>query len=315
MEKEKKIRGKRGPYKKRKQQDEITKISEEMGDKCFPFKKGKEHFSIIKINKMEHIEKNNDEDEIHDEKIDDMKEQLKKLNSMKFKIKKYYLDNDGKRKRKKKKRKYKSDDIRKKIKVKFHKTLKNIINENLKKAGSKKFFSFLPQIFIGNISKEFNSQFLEYTYKELFSTDFTKYKIKDKDIKLYNKLYQRNIETLEYLENNNEISNISGYNLIKDMKYKDILKAYFSSKQFDYSIIELKNKKENIDYIQEYIKISNNYLKYFASFNKSQNNIDIEEEIINDNNNIGYLFSTDEEYFIEKDLNLFEKNIFNDYLE
>ena len=315
MGKEKRKRGKRGPYKKRKQYNEIINISEEMDDTCFPFKKGNDHFSIIKINKIEQIEENNDEDKIHEEKINDMKEQLKILNSMKFKIIKYYLDDDGKRKRKKKERKYKSDDIRKKIKVKFHKTLRNIINENLKKAGSKKFFTFLPQIFIGNISKGFNSQFLEYTYKELYSTDFTKYKNNDKDIKLNNKLYRRNIETLEYLENNNEISNKSGYNLIKNMKYKDILKAYFSSKEFDYSIIELKNKKENMDYIQEYIKISNNYIQYFASINKSQNNLDIEEEIINDNNNIGNLFSTDAEYFLEKDLNLFEKNIFDDYLE
>ena len=49
------------------------------------------------------------------------------------------------------KRKYKPDDIRKKIKARFHKSIKTIINENLKKAGSKYFFSFLPQIFISSI--------------------------------------------------------------------------------------------------------------------------------------------------------------------
>ena len=32
---------------------------------------------------------------------------------------------------------------------------KNIINENLKKAGSNELFSFIPQFFIGNISKKF----------------------------------------------------------------------------------------------------------------------------------------------------------------
>lgn len=37
------------------------------------------------------------------------------------------------KKKKKKKRKYKPDDIRKKIKVRFHKQIKNIINENLKR--------------------------------------------------------------------------------------------------------------------------------------------------------------------------------------
>lgn len=40
------------------------------------------------------------------------------------------------------KRKYKADDIRKKIKARFHKSIKNIINENLRKAGSKKLFTF-----------------------------------------------------------------------------------------------------------------------------------------------------------------------------
>jgi hypothetical protein len=50
------------------------------------------------------------------------------------------------------KRKYKPDDIRKKIKARFHKSIKNIINENLRKAGSKKLFTFFPQIFISSIN-------------------------------------------------------------------------------------------------------------------------------------------------------------------
>ena len=57
------------------------------------------------------------------------------------------------------KRKYKPDDIRKKIKARFHKAIKNIINENLKKAGSKYYFSFLPQIFISSISRKKTTKF------------------------------------------------------------------------------------------------------------------------------------------------------------
>ena len=303
---EKKIRGKRGPYKKRK--SDVLKIYENIKDICFPFEKGKD-YSRIKMNE-EKGEKYNEE-KIDEEKIYNMNEELHKLNSMKFKIKRYYFDDNGKKKKKKKKRKYKSDDIRKKIKVKFHKTLRNIINNNLKKAGSKKFFSFLPQIFIANISKKFNSQFLEYTYKELFSTDFTKFKNNsDNNNMIINRLYRRNTETLNYLENNEEISKISGYYIIKNMKYKDILKAYFSSKQFDYSIIELKNKKEHIDYIQEYIRVSNNYINYYTSINEPENNFELDEDdIISDNNSIGFLFSTETGFFLEKDIN-FEKNLF-----
>ena len=92
---------------------------------------------------------------------------------MKFKTKKYYINENGKKRRIKKERKYKSDDIRKKIKVKFHKTIKNIINKNLKEVGSKKLFKFLPQIFMGNISQKFNYKYLEYSYKDLLLTDFT----------------------------------------------------------------------------------------------------------------------------------------------
>ena len=313
MEKEKKKRGKRGPYKKRK--EEIKKISEEMDDICFPFKKRKENFCIEKIESLnEEKEEKDDEKNNSEKKLIDIKAEINKFKLMKFKIRKYYLDHNGKRKIAKKKRKYKPDDIRKKIKVKFHKTLKNTINGNLKKAGSEKFFTFLPQIFIGNVSKGFNYKFLEYTYKELFSTDFTKYKDNDKDYKLNNKIYLKNIETLEYLEKNKEISKISGYYLIKNMKYKDILKAYFLSNQFEYSIIELKKKKENMDYIQEYIKLSNNYLEYFASVNESENKDEANEaNLSNEENsdNNGELPSLDIDFFLEKDSNLFDKNFFD----
>ena len=90
----------------------------------------------------------------------------------KFKTKKYFIAENGKKRRIKKKRKFKSDDIRKKIKSRFHKTFKNIINENLKKAGSKKLFDFFPQCFIGNVSKKLNSACLDLTYKELLLKDF-----------------------------------------------------------------------------------------------------------------------------------------------
>ena len=186
------------------------------------------------------------------------------LNKLKFKTTRYYLDENGKKKILKKGRKYKPDDIRKKIKVKIHKTLKTIINNNLKKAGSYKFFKYLPQIFIGNISQKFNYNYLEFTYKDLLLTDFTicgkEYKNKNID---YNN-YLNNKSTVEYLEQNYEISINSGFDLIKNMKYKDILKAYFSSKQYEYSILELKNKKEDFNYIIDYMKLSETYLDYYT---------------------------------------------------
>ena len=58
------------------------------------------------------------------------------------------------KKTKEKQRKEKDDNIRKKIKSGFIKKLREIINNLLKKAGSKYTFESLPQIFIADISKK-----------------------------------------------------------------------------------------------------------------------------------------------------------------
>jgi hypothetical protein len=203
----------------------------------------------------------------------------------KFKTKKYFVSENGKRKRVKKKRKFKPDDIRKKIKARFHKAIKNIINENLKKAGSKELFDFLPQCFIGNISKKTNSKCLELTYKELLSTDFIR-ELNKQDYKNssvdYNK-YKKNLQVLNYLENNPDICQRSGFDLIKDRKYKDILKIYFSSAQFENSLIQLKVEKESSEYIQEYINKASTYVSFYSQANmtpdkKTENESEDEED-------------------------------------
>ena len=196
----------------------------------------------------------------------------------KFKTKKYFITENGKKRRIKKKRKFKSDDIRKKIKSRFHKTFKNIINENLKKSGSKKFFDFLPQCFIGDVSKKTNANCLELTYKELLLTDFSSELNKDnypnKDID-YRK-YLRNKEVIEYLEKNEEICRKSGFDLIKDKKYKDLLNIYFSSGEFEDSLIRLKKENESKEYIQEYVLKAKNYVSFYSKY-KNKNIINDEE--------------------------------------
>lgn len=253
-EKKKLKRGKRGPYKKKKK----PIIKTLTNGKCFPFTTGKGLLSLVKIK-----EKNDEEtsEEINSEYYTKNKLQLYMNN--KFVINKYSIDSEGRQKKLKKTRKYKSDDIRKKIKVHFHKELKNIINQNLKKAGSNELISFLPQFFIGNISKKFNGQYMNTTLEELLLTNFTEfqkdYPNKDIDLKQYNK----NKDTLEYLAKNKEISRISGFDIVKKMKYKEILGKYFSSLEFENSIDFLKDKNESYEYIQEYILMAKNYLDYF----------------------------------------------------
>ena len=226
-------------------------------------------------NSQNSTEKNsgeNEEDSIYTEQITKGKENI----LFKFTTKKYFINSNGKKRRIKKKRKFKSDDIRKKIKSRFHKTFKNIINENLKKAGSTKLFDFFPQCFIGNVSKKLNAESLDLTYKELILKDFVSNKEQNSEKNADYKKYIRNKEVLEYLEDNPEICKKSGFDIIKDRKYKDLLNIYFSSGEFEDSIIRLKKENESKEYIQEYVLKAKNYVSFYSKY-KNKNIINDEE--------------------------------------
>ena len=199
----------------------------------------------------------------------------------------------------KRKRKYKPDDIRKKIKARFHKSIKNIINENLRKAGSNKLFSFLPQVFISSISRAKNHQILNISYRDLIKKDFLseldekKYKNKYKDLIKY----KRNLNVLKYLDENPDICQKSGFDIISKMKYRDLLEEYFRSDEFDKAINKLREENEEEDYIKEYIIKAKSYVKFFSviPFNinirkiTKKDNVTIEikgneKENINENN-------------------------------
>ena len=265
---EEKMTKKRGPYKKKAKKIEKVKTN----DKCFPFNTGKgvvnlpnhsyqlnQNISTIEFSGFS--EENEEKDD--DEDMTLINEQNKDFGIWKFTTKQYFIASNGKKKRVKKKRKFKPDDIRKKIKSRFHKIIKNIINENLKKAGSKELFDFLPQSFIGNISKKINNKALNLTYKEIISTDFNN-ELKINSSKVDTK-FTRNQKVLKYLEENPDISERAGFNLIQDMKYKDLLKLYFISSQFENSIDQLKTENESTDYIEEYIYRSKTYIKFYSN--------------------------------------------------
>ena len=240
--------------------------SEQIEDTCFPFDSNEEISPISPLQLNEEDENNNE---------------CSKLFKMKFKIRKYFLNEKGRKRREKKARKYKPDDIRKKIKVKFHKTLKLIMNNNLKTAGSRKFFKYFPQSFIGNITQKFNLKYLDYTFKELLLTDFSLSHDESRYKRADYKNYLTNKNTVKYLEENNLISINSGFDLIKDMKYKDIFRSYLSSKHFKNSIKELQTKNEDSYYIQEYIRLSRNYLEYFSGNDTTGDEDEINDEINN----------------------------------
>ena len=158
------------------------------------------------------------------------------------------------------KRKDNSDNIRKKIKARFIKALKNAVNEKLKSVGSLYFFNLLPQIFTTNLSKKVNKSVLDLTLKEIFSKNFVNNKKnKNADINKYN----HNLVVLKYLENKKDICEKSQFNLIKDMKYSDIYKEYLISKEFEMEISTLIKEKESDKYIKDYINNARNFLNYF----------------------------------------------------
>ena len=192
-----------------------------------------------------------------------------------------------------KRRKEREDNIRKKIKSNFHKKIFKLINEKLKKAGAKLYFQSLPQYFISDITKKTNFDALEINYKDLF--EYTHERLINNKIvnskievmkRVSEKKYRKNIETLNYLDNNLEISEKSGWSKIKSMKYIDLLEAYFNSKEFEESIEKLE-KKETKNYINDYIYYSLNYIEHFKSYRTEDLHINISSynNYINNSNN------------------------------
>lgn len=172
------------------------------------------------------------------------------------------------------KRKFKPDDIRKKIKARFHKTLKSILNSFLIKAGSKKVFDFLPQCFVSNISKKMNYNALMLTLREIFEFDFCTISIesRSKNITVDRRKHQNNLEVLSYLDNHPDIAEKSGFNVFAKKSYCDILKEYFVSEEFLHSIKKLKYEKESEEYIMEYKKKAFNYVSFFSNVDNINNN-------------------------------------------
>ena len=135
----------------------------------------------------------------------------------------------------------------------------------MRKAGSKKLFTFLPQVFISSISREKNRRVLNLSFRDLLQKNF----VNDVDEKKYKNRnvdfakYQRNLSVLKYLDENPEICRNSGFDLISKMKYSDLLEEYFQSDEFERAIIKLREEQEDEDYIKEYISKSKTYVKFF----------------------------------------------------
>ena len=193
-------------------------------------------------------------------------------------------------------RKRNPDDIMKKIKSNAHKKLKLDINEKLKKLGCKYTFKSLPQHFIKDVTKKTNYEAMQLTYRELFEYTYNNL-INDQNYinKEYNKKsfnaaienYNKNQETLAYLDSNPEISKISGWEKIGNTKYIDLLKDFFDSKEFELIVLKL-SKREDNNYINLYKYFTKTYFDFFLSYNNKDTNIHF--KYINQN----YIFGCDD---------------------
>ena len=164
-----------------------------------------------------------------------------------------------------KSRKEAADNIRKKIKSRFFKSLKNCINQEIEKKGINKKMEYLPQNFISNISKgknQLNKLMLDKTLKELIIYSIGN--ISDTDKK--KDKYEKNIDLLNYLDkekdNNNNINKI--YNIFQT-KIKDLFNEYLKSEEFEQSIILLKKEGNYSEYIKSYIYEADNFINFFSN--------------------------------------------------
>lgn len=165
-----------------------------------------------------------------------------------------------KRSPRKKDRKYNSDNIRRKIKHRFHKALKNAVNRLLKEAKSEYQFKTLSIKSIQNINKKKNKEILNMTFKQIYSKDF------GYSEKITSKKLENNINTIKYLErkDNKLISENSNYNNFKNMKLIEIYEEYLNSRDFEKEIDKI-IEEENEDYPKQYINLAKHLIEFYSS--------------------------------------------------
>ena len=191
----------------------------------------------------------------------------------KFKVKKKNQQITRRKHHKSVKRKLKPDNIRKKIKSRFFKSIRMRINKMLKEAKSKEFFDLLPQCFIINITKKKNQQIMDMPFKTLITYNFIaeeksmenrsdKKSAKDKwnvDIKKYDK----NLRVISYLEQNKEIAKKSKFDIIGNMTVAQLFDEYLKSAEFEKEVVKLRNEGNDDSYIKDYIVKAFGFINYF----------------------------------------------------
>lgn len=155
-------------------------------------------------------------------------------------------------------RKLKPDSLRKKIKARFHKKLRQIINIKLKECGSIFEFDLFPQSFITNINIDFNKPLLNITMRELFQKTFG-FKAKDREKINYN------IRVIKYIEENPHLNNDDKISKFLDCTYEETIQKYMFGDYLLEDVERLKKEGENSDYINRYIFIAMHWIDFYKN--------------------------------------------------
>jgi hypothetical protein len=153
-------------------------------------------------------------------------------------------------------RKFKPDSLRKKIKARMHKKLRDIINKKLVKCGSKMIFDYFPQPFITNVNVMHNKAYLKLTMRTLLKMVFGN-KPKDRE------KAKTNLKTLNYLDSNDNIRINSGVEDYLNSTYEDIIINYINGKLFEEDVNKLYEEGESQEYIDKYKFIGKHWIDFY----------------------------------------------------
>ena len=166
---------------------------------------------------------------------------------------------NGKRISGRRPRKDNRDNIYRKIKRGFFNiALIDMLNLELKNAGSKIFFGKFPQNFVIDITKSRNKKILNMTLLQIFKK-YELYKF-EKGEDFYK--YKHNLKMVE----NEEILGNEGIKRILNKTFKELYTEYVNSDEFiNVEIKRLKGNKNDDDYIKRYINLAKNLIKFFSN--------------------------------------------------
>ncbi len=153
-------------------------------------------------------------------------------------------------------RKFKPDSLRKKIKARLHKKLRDIINQKLKECGSKMLFDLFPQPFITNVNVVHNKAYLKLTMRTLLKMIFGN-KPKDRE------KVKTNLKVLEYLDSHDKIRHCSGVDKFLNSTYEDVITEYINGKYFEEDVNKLYGEGESKEYINKYIFIGKHLIEFY----------------------------------------------------